>query len=710
VRRPALKRHLSVEVLGPRLAVLLSEVEHWCFEGPVYPQLLPLLDGTRPIEALMEQLRGYGNAAEIAAALLMLERSGHLASPHQTRPGSRRVEPDSLQDNSLRDRETDRVLNRLGIQEREEGDLTVVLTDEYLRVELSHVAEELRETDHPWIPLKPGRSAIWLGPFVHPPATPCWKCLVARMRANRPAHAWRESRDAQSAVAGRVRPRLRRLSVRAADSPWLRRLVRRPMPGSRAAMLMIQPDGSRSTRHVVVRLPTCSCCASADESRTAESASGRIELASRPRISTTDGGWRTVPPEQTFARHKHNISTLTGVVSYVKRRRVISRSLELYSAEHLCHSTIEPFPTARRLSSGKGVSRQQARASALCEALERYSGVFRGDEVRIRAPYAALGDAAVHPNACAHFSDAQFAARHETSGQPTPQAIPRPLDARQAIDWTPLWSLTHAATRYAPTEYCYYGYRPPADESCCQANSNGCAAGNNVEEAILQGFLELVERDAVAIWWYNQVRRPAVDLESFSQPFVRRMAADYRRAGRPLRVLDLTTDLEIPVFAALSERPASTPNALLLGFGAHLDAATALTRAITELNQWRCGVELGVAGASFSSDNEGLGAFLRRGAARPARKWRDSAPTDLRDIRDAIDVCVDRARQRGLETLVLDQTREDVGLSVVRVIVPGLRHFWPRFGPGRLYSVPVDLGWLPVPRTEPELNNFHILI
>jgi oxazoline/thiazoline synthase len=61
-------------------------------------------------------------------------------------------------------------------------------------------------------------------------------------------------------------------------------------------------------------------------------------------------------------------------------------------------------------------------------------------------------------------------------------------------------------------------------------------------------------------------------------------------------------------------------------------------------------------------------------------------------------------RAQGLEMLVLDQTRPDVGLPVVRVIVPGLRHFWARYAPGRLYDVPVKLGWLPAPRRENEMN------
>jgi ribosomal protein S12 methylthiotransferase accessory factor len=57
-----------------------------------------------------------------------------------------------------------------------------------------------------------------------------------------------------------------------------------------------------------------------------------------------------------------------------------------------------------------------------------------------------------------------------------------------------------------------------------------------------------------------------------------------------------------------------------------------------------------------------------------------------------------------MEVLVLDQTRPDIGLNVVKVIVPGMRHFWKRFAPGRLYDVPVKLGWLPESLKETQLN------
>jgi ribosomal protein S12 methylthiotransferase accessory factor len=86
-----------------------------------------------------------------------------------------------------------------------------------------------------------------------------------------------------------------------------------------------------------------------------------------------------------------------------------------------------------------------------------------------------------------------------------------------------------------------------------------------------------------------------------------------------------------------------------------------------------------------------------RAAASYPRSWSD-------DVADDVRACQALVERRGLELLVLDQTRPEVGLPVVKVFVPGLRHFWARFAPGRLYDVPVRLGWLARPLAEEELN------
>lgn len=74
------------------------------------------------------------------------------------------------------------------------------------------------------------------------------------------------------------------------------------------------------------------------------------------------------------------------------------------------------------------------------------------------------------------------------------------------------------------------------------------------------------------------------------------------------------------------------------------------------------------------------------------------------DILSDIEACVSRLKEHGIDVFVLDQTRPDVNFPVVRVVAPGLRHFWARFGPGRLYDVPVRQGWLSTPTHEQDLN------
>jgi ribosomal protein S12 methylthiotransferase accessory factor len=74
------------------------------------------------------------------------------------------------------------------------------------------------------------------------------------------------------------------------------------------------------------------------------------------------------------------------------------------------------------------------------------------------------------------------------------------------------------------------------------------------------------------------------------------------------------------------------------------------------------------------------------------------------DLHEDIEMVVALLRNRSLELLVLDQTRPDVGLPVVKVVVPGLRPHWARYAPGRLFDVPVQLGRLAAPTSYESLN------
>src|SRR5439155_4945845 len=95
---------------------------------------------------------------------------------------------------------------------------------------------------------------------------------------------------------------------------------------------------------------------------------------------------------------------------------------------------------------------------------------------------------------------------------------------------------------------------------------------------------------------------------------------------------------------------------------------------------------------------------LLQDAQSPPRKLSDYPHCWTDDLRDDVLICQKLVERHGMEMLVLDQTRPDIGLPVVKVIVPGLRHFWCRFAAGRLYEAPVTLGWLSEPLAEEQLN------
>jgi oxazoline/thiazoline synthase len=86
------------------------------------------------------------------------------------------------------------------------------------------------------------------------------------------------------------------------------------------------------------------------------------------------------------------------------------------------------------------------------------------------------------------------------------------------------------------------------------------------------------------------------------------------------------------------------------------------------------------------------------------RRPQDYNYSPCQDLLEDVTAIADDLASRGMEVLVLDQTRPDIGLPVVKVIVPGLRHFWARLAPGRLYEVPVRLGRLAEPTRYEDLN------
>jgi ribosomal protein S12 methylthiotransferase accessory factor len=444
----------------------------------------------------------------------------------------------------------------------------------------------------------------------------------------------------------------------------------------------------------------------------AETVTSPLVLRKREKTFTKDGGYRSLSPEETLQGYEHLIRH-AGIVEELERVYPDPCDLiHVYIArlrEDLQNSQLGVWKGLRTLCVGKGMTEAQAKVSALGEAVERYSAIFRGDEVRIKAKYRDLKGKAIHPNKCMNFSDSQYSDRDAWNQKEIEfNWVPQPFDEERETEWTPLWSLTKKRYKYAATAYCYFRYPFCAEHDFCRPDSSGNAAGTNLEEAVLQGFLEVVERDSVAIWWYNMVPRPRVELTSFGEPYFKALEELYSILGRQINVLDISSDLSIPVFAAVSGNTKESGD-LLLGFGAHLDPRIAIARALTEMNQLFVGAVARKIRPVF------VGRLRKDGFLVPkksdfVRTQKDYSVPHGRDLREDLKRCVALASQLGLEILVLDQTRPDAAMRVVKVIVPGLRSWWARFAAGRLYDVPVKMGWLTAPLPEQHLNPCHLVV
>ncbi len=745
LKQPKFKSCFHVEILDNRV-FLLSEKDYFVLSGHLYERLAQLIDGQRTVDDLIELLKEQAPAAEVYYALMLMEQKGYIIESSDDLPPSveafweiLNVEPQEAKSRleaskvslttfgTVSTKEFISTLESLNIQLGEEGDLEIVLTDDYLQDGLVTFNQKALESKRPWMLVKPGGTTIWIGPIFYPGKTGCWECLAQRLRTNRPVETFIQRQKGISTpfpTSIAALPSTWQTGLNVAATEIFKWIVQRENEQLEGKLVTFDTLSLKTENHILVQRPQCPSCGTPEN----YSKPLPVLLESRNKIFTADGGHRCFFPEYTVKKYEHHISSITGVIQGLKQvEQTANGVMHNYAAGY---DLMVPFDisyflpeTVRTQSGGKGKTDTQARASAICEAIERYSGVFQGYEIRHKDSYKNLGKAAIHPNTCMNFSESQYQNRHKFNQKPLFYLrVPDPFDEEREIEWTPVWSLTHQEFKYLPTAYCYFSY-PRSPNPFCWADSNGAAAGNTKEEAILQGFMELVERDSVALWWYNRVQRPAVDLDSFNEPYFQAVKDYYRSINREIWVLDITADLNIPAFVAISKRTDREIEDIIFGCGAHFDPKIAILRAVTEANQILPAVfTVAPDGSTQYKFEDEIGLewwktatlenqpYLVPDTRVKPKVYSDYPQMWSDDLRDDVMTCVKIAEKQGMETLVLDQTRPDIGLNVVKVFVPGMRHFWQRLGAGRLYDVPVKLGWLPEPLQEHQLNPIPIFL
>ncbi len=364
-------------------------------------------------------------------------------------------------------------------------------------------------------------------------------------------------------------------------------------------------------------------------------------------------------------------------------------------------------PEAGRLASGRGLSVAAARRSALGEAAELVSACEWGNEAVVTATMATIGPAAIAPAALTGLAARQIAGREAWNSRHGGfDWRPPAFDEAREIGWIEVADAFGGPSAFAPADAVLIGRREAGDaDAVAIADSSGCAAGETVEAATLAAVLELVERDATGRWWYGGRRRPPVPPEAAELPAG--LAGFLTERPRRTVVFDITTDLGIPVVAAVSAE--ADGRDVALGFAARLDAPAAACAAATEMLQmevaleaarelgreaadwwtWRRRVTMAlppldaadrlperwIAAERIAAGRIGAG---RRRAGRLA-DGRDTGPPP-----DGLGAVLDALERAAIPLWTVELARTAIGVPVVRALSTALCHAKPRFARPRL--------------------------
>ncbi len=371
------------------------------------------------------------------------------------------------------------------------------------------------------------------------------------------------------------------------------------------------------------------------------------------------GTQRTVPPEVTLAR----IREAAPVVG-------LTRLADITGLDRIGIPTVvghRPNAPTLAVSGGKGFTLQAAMASAGMEAVE----IWHAENLLVEVVFE------THANLEREG--------HTIAGKYLPLTRHSLFSRDRAEPWVwgcDVMSGRRVAVPYACVSMGNTDHRPVARWMPFAAGSNGLAGGNHILEAVSAALYEAVERDALACSRAADGGMTArVALDSVTDPLVRSLIDQFDAAGVSPYLFDCTVDTCVPTYMAVVADRVDASMGLYRGYGAHLDPAIAMIRALTEAAQGRLLLLAGSRDDYFGREQR-INRFFSDGrkgdfeaiAVTTDANRHSSGSTD--SFHGDIGVVLDRLRAAGLESVVVvDLTHPDLGIPVVRVVVPGLEGY-----------------------------------
>jgi ribosomal protein S12 methylthiotransferase accessory factor len=390
---------------------------------------------------------------------------------------------------------------------------------------------------------------------------------------------------------------------------------------------------------------------------------------------------------------------------------------------------VSVFSRVARWSPGSGggkVCRDSARMSAVGEALERYCSALYDDNSLYFGSYVEFNEYAVNPRDFALFSKRQY----QQEGFWFPE-----FSETNMMGWIEGYSLTEQKEVLVPAHLVYLPYKRKDNESAlCESVSTGTACGSSLEEAILKGIYEVVERDAFMIMWLNGLVMPGVIIESSRNEKTLGLLERISNSNLSLYVKYITNDIDIPIFLGILADRSGAPPVLAVGACANLNAEEALLSAIEETITTRMWAKILVNKNPHYVYNENnfdhIKDFDDHVLLYGKEDLRMKVPflfnsdsmvsmdrmtkKASKNVKENIEKCVKILEQKHLNVILSDITTADIrdaGFFVTKTLIPGAHplngaYDYRCLGGSRLYQVPVMLGYRTDDVTDDELNKY----
>ena len=371
-------------------------------------------------------------------------------------------------------------------------------------------------------------------------------------------------------------------------------------------------------------------------------------------------------PVETVERFQQKLKT-AGLDILKEVRRIDTGRLDIPVYFSVCgKDALETIGTKKQM--GKGSTPEQSKASACMELGERFSffSFLKNTDNFIVGDYPAMVAAGYPVLPVATLLQSV----HDTTR--TPEQLERLLTGLP-MRWTLARNLTRDEDVLVPFSWFY-----------AINEFNGPCAGNTIEEAILQGISEVVERHVCAVVTREKIRTPAIDLSTVTDPVARELIEKFERNGIKLYVNDFSLDTGIPTIGALAWDPATFPekSELVYTAGTTPGADKALIRALTEI-------------AQLAGDFESASNYVASGLPKPlsleevdyvVNPDQTIAIDQMADLSDAdmlqeLGNCLEALKKINMEVLVVDTMHPKLQIPAAYTIIPGA-HFRERADSG----------------------------